>query len=355
MNTITLGLGTPQLREVLLRGFVVHQGSERRAVPIRVDEAARAVELRLLSPSELPNPSTFGTWWKSIRAISLTATATPALAVLLLVWQRGEHVRLACLPAVLGAVCLQIAVNLLNDVEDHLRLVDLPGGLGGAGVIQSGQLTAKQVRRAALAFLTFGIVLGLPALIADPAPILLAGAAGALGALGYSGKPFGLKYARLGDLAVLALCGPGLTIGVSYAARGTMDLGVVLLGLYFGLAAVGILHVNNLQDAALDKARGVRTVAQLLGKVGSRGYLVLLYVVALACPWLLVLRHQLPIAAATASLLGVPLVWALLAPVVRGDDLSAPRFTLLRVKAAQTHLALGMLMVLGLLAGFWLK
>ena len=41
----------------------------------------------------------------------------------------------------------------------------------------------------------------------------------ALGAWGYSSGP-GLKYRALGDLAVVLLCGPVLTVGFALAAFG---------------------------------------------------------------------------------------------------------------------------------------
>lgn len=296
------------------------------------------------------------TWLTAIRAPSLTATFAPSLATLLLglvqeVWVFRPVLALC---AVLGVLMVQIGVNLMNDVEDDKRAIDRPGTLGGSGVIQSGLLSRRQVERAALFAFGAGALFGLPTLIAEPALLIIVAIA-AFGSWGYS-SGVGLKYRALGDIAVLLLCGPLLTAGFALAAFGGFDLLIVALGLAFGLAAVGILHVNNLQDMANDAGRGIRTVALALGLSGARRYLVAVYAAALVI-W--------PIAALAAGLHVVAALVPLVAAVPAGQlvkrlldasadhalasgGLQAPSLALVRVDAAKVHLALGALVSVGL-------
>lgn len=349
---IRLPLGSPELARALDEGVLAINGVSTPVVATAIDATTAT-----LSPVDATTdrPSSAALWWRAIRPISLTATGTPALATLLFGALAGWLINFTiAIPAMLGALLLQIAVNLINDVEDHRRLIDLPGGPGGAGIIQRGWLRPRTIERAALLALALGIGCGVPALLRAPLPIAIIGALGVLGAFGYSGKPFGFKYRALGDLAVLALCGPGMTLGMGYAAFGQVGpelwLGLWLIGGTLGLFAVGLLHANNLEDRELDQGRGARTVATLLGDRASRVYFAALYVVALALPIVGVATGTLPKPTLAVSLLGALLV----APLVR-DVLQARPTTGLpsRARAAQAHLAVGVVFALSLFVSRW--
>jgi 1,4-dihydroxy-2-naphthoate octaprenyltransferase len=327
------------LAEVLERGrWRDPRGTLWSAQPQAVEADGR-VRVALCPPP--PAAARVGVWAQALRLPSVTAALTPCAAVWLYGASQGWAVSVGvAVCALVGAALLQLAVNLLNDVEDHARLIDLPGTLGGAGVIQAGQLSAAQVRRVAYGLLGAGLVAGAPALWRAPGPLLVIGAVAALGAWGYSAGP-GLKYKALGDLTVAALCGPCLTLGFSYAAFGRADAMAWCIGGFLGLAAVAILHVNNFQDMETDQARGARTVAGLLGVAGSKAYLVALYAVGLgvwtagalgvaALPWW---AAALPWAAAAVP---VRLTAALLTQPVTAPSLRGARW-----EAARSHLLLG--------------
>ena len=347
---LVLPVGSVELHQMLLHGRIEHQGRAWLAQPqsmLATDDDRRAdrVRVNLVAAPCAPRPASVALWLRAIRAISLTATLMPSVAILIYGGLRGWAASWWIAgSALLGVLSLQIAVNLMNDVEDHLRLIDLPGTLGGAGVIQQAWLSARTVRRVATGFLLAGVALGIPALLRAPVPLSIIGAVAVIGSIGSSGKPCGLKYRALGDIAVLAMCGPGLTLGFSLAAFGRVDAAVILLGGYFGFAAVAILHVNNLQDVAVDLEHGAVTVAAKLGPARSEKYLIALYVATFGS-WIAacILEHLSPLA------LLVPLVGVL--PVARfvhaflgATSPSAPSVKLARVSAAQLHLALGVIM-----------
>ncbi len=289
-------------------------------------------------------------WLRAIRAPSLTATLMPAVATALLGTLLGWAIApLTALFAGLGVLLVQIGVNLLNDVEDDNRGIDRPGRLGGSGVLQDGSLPPRALAQVAWAAFALGALCGLPALLREPA-LLGVVAIAALGAWGYSSGP-GLKYRALGDLAVVLLCGPVLTVGFALAAFGQASWLVAVLGLAFGFAAVGILHVNNLQDMTIDAAAGARTIALRLGAAGSRGYLVAVYALALVAWPVAAIASGLPLRAALVPLIAIVPIAALVVRLVRAsrsDRLADPAFALARVDAAKAHLALGALVSVGL-------
>ncbi len=323
----------------------------RPAAVVDDPEKGRSIRFDLLDPRAVAQPSSVKVWLQAIRAISLTATLTPSIAVLLYGILRGWAISVPlAVASIVGVLVLQIGVNLMNDVEDHRRLIDLPGTLGGAGVIQQGWLSARKVRIAAWVAFASGIVLGVPALLRSPSIMLIVGVLAVVGGVGYSWSPVGLKYKALGDLAVLLLCGPALTIGFALAAFGTFDVGVVLVGGTFGLAAVGILHCNNLQDIAVDRSRGAATVATLLGEGVSRVYLVALYVLAFSSwglAWALAMP-RLPLPALLVPAIALLPTANLLRSILTAKSMQDPKLALVRVTAAQTHLAIGALLCIGL-------
>jgi 1,4-dihydroxy-2-naphthoate octaprenyltransferase len=284
--------------------------------------------------------------FKSLRAISLTATLLPAIAIILLSLAQGLSLDVFTLStALLAMLMLQVAVNVFNDVEDYLKLIDLPDSLGGSGVIQSGWLSASQMNR--LAWVAFGLacLLALPAIIKAPEYVLICAALAGLGVLGYSGKPFRFKYRALGDVFVFLLCGPVLTLGVSIAATNTFDVSAVLLGVFFGLLACGILNANNINDIHVDSQSGAQTLASVLGFEKARWLQLSYYAVALISllplAWLLGGWLLLP-------WLVLPLIYKHISVLFKAQTCDQDSLAQIRFDAAKLHMALSVMTCLGL-------
>lgn len=285
-------------------------------------------------------------WFKAIRAISLTATFMPALAVILWLNLMGVSVNVFnAVTSIVGVLLLQIAVNLFNDVGDYLKLIDLPSSLGGSGVIQKGWLTCNQVKHGAWICLIAGCILGLPALLMSPSGILFCGIMALIGVVSYSGKPFNLKYKALGDLTVFALCGPILTMGMSYSSTGELHQGVVLIGSFFGFAAAAILNANNMNDIEVDTSRGASTLASVFGYKFARKWQVAYYLAAYICLFLL---WDISTVWILIPLLTVPLVLIQYKKLKATNNSSDPSLAEVRFDAAKLHLLMGLLLCVSL-------
>jgi 1,4-dihydroxy-2-naphthoate octaprenyltransferase len=341
--TLSLELSSLQARQALLTGYLDHEGRKRKVVARERASSSRVIFE--LVPESAARPPRALRAWQAIRPLSLTATGTPCLAVLIQGWASGWTLDPAlALTAALGAIALQIAINAYNDVEDHLKLIDFPGAPGGSGVIQKGWLTAVQMRALARGALLAGVLLGLPSLVERQGLISWISVLGGLGVLAYSGKPFGLKYRALGDFAVFALCGPGLTLGFSLAAFGRSDPATLWIGAYFGFAATGILHANNLHDIELDESRGARTLASVLGFRRAQKLVPGLYLGALASLALAAYRGDLPSWTLLAPALAGPAVFQLCRRALRASGPVSPLLSGVRFQAARAHLLLGALL-----------
>ncbi|MBX9768939.1 MAG: prenyltransferase, partial [Bdellovibrionales bacterium] len=270
-----------QARAPLTTGILRQDGQTLWLTPAAVFEDE--ILFKCAPVETVPGRNSISAWLSSFRAISLTATGAPFFMVLFYglgkSWSGNLGIGFLSLISVLG---FQIAINLLNDFEDHVRLVDLPGTFGGAGVIQRGLLSPIHVRNAAFAFLGLSFLFAIPCLIEHPKLTASLGLLGLLGVLGYSGKPFDFKYKALGDLVVFILCGPALTTGFSWMLFGKVDSGIFLVGISMGAAATGILHANNMADIVPDTRAGAKTLASVLGFHRSRLYLAALLAISYA-------------------------------------------------------------------------
>jgi 1,4-dihydroxy-2-naphthoate octaprenyltransferase len=292
---------------------------------------------------------------RTVRALSLTATLTPCVSVQLLFISRSLPFDLwRGASALAGVLCLQVAVNLFNDVGDYRRLIDLPGTLGGSGAIQNGWWSPRALNRIAWISFLIAAALGGPLILGSDHALLPVAALGALGTILYSARRFGLKYIAMGDVTVFALCGPLLTYGYAIAIGNRSPKGVLWLGTLFGLLAMGILHVNNLQDIQIDRQRGIETLAIRLGFRNSLRLLAALYAASTFTLAAAVSTKALPPEVLLAI---VPIAASALPWLRKIFTALGPESALLaecRVKAAQIHLASGLALILGLAFGIGL-
>lgn len=176
--------------------------------------------------------------------------------------------------ALLTALALQIFSNLANDYGDFQNGADGKDRVGPARMVQSGKITAEQMKRGlyvsgAIAFalgvlllnevfvvkknwVGFGVYLGI-------------GIAAIWAAFKYTaGKnPYG--YKGLGDLFVFLFFGVVSVLSMSYFLTGTVGLVAVLNTIIVGMLSMAVLHLNNLRDHISDAKTGKHTLVVKLG------------------------------------------------------------------------------------------
>lgn len=193
--------------------------------------------------------------------------------------------------AALTALLLQILSNLANDYGDFKKGLDNPDRMGPQRVMQSGQLTDRQMRR--------GMVLvGILTLLSGAALLLTAwaytswkelivfallGLGAIVAALLYTlGKhPYG--YRGLGDLFCFLFFGWVAVVGTFYLAANRFDPLVLLPATAMGFLSNAVLNINNMRDHANDKANGKSTLVVKLGLKRAFIYHVILIVGAFVC------------------------------------------------------------------------
>ncbi|MGA0163613.1 MAG: prenyltransferase [Bdellovibrionota bacterium] len=344
MNSALLKLNEndPHLKQVLWTG----KWNSQKAVLLEVYEAADGISelsFKLEEPESSSLRESLKRFLISLRLYSLPASLLPAVAVLLMSLYFGQSITwYKAFLAILGLGFLHFAVNLYNDVFDYLRLIDAPGERGGSGAILKSWFSAKYIFSIATIFLFLGVSCGVAALWGQWLVLAVIVATAVLAVVGYSNRPFGFKYRALGDLVVFFTFGPVLTVGVELAARASFSLSSLFIGVFFGLGAVGLLHVNNLEDIPIDQKRGAKTIASLMGFSKARKFLFVIYFLMFAVAVIAISFGLWPKALWVLPLILVVAFVPLARRAMKASGPYSPQMENLRIEAAKIHMLTGL-------------
>jgi 1,4-dihydroxy-2-naphthoate octaprenyltransferase len=147
-------------------------------------------------------------------------------------------------------------------------------------LVGSGLVAPNKVKAAA--FVAFGIaaVAGLVIALCTSLWLLVVGVAAIAAAWFYTGgkNPYG--YIGLGEVFVFVFFGLVATVGSTFAVSESLPSLSWLASVPVGCLACALLVVNNLRDIPTDTDAGKKTLAVRLGDRRTRGFYVLLCVVA---------------------------------------------------------------------------
>ena len=182
-------------------------------------------------------------------------------------------------PALVVSLALQVGVNYANDYSDGVRGTD-EVRVGPLRLVGSGLVAPNKVKAAA--FVAFGIaaVAGLVIALSTSLWLLVVGVAAIAAAWFYTGgkNPYG--YIGLGEVFVFVFFGLVATVGSTFAVSESLPSLSWLASVPVGCLACALLVVNNLRDIPTDMDAGKKTLAVRLGDRRTRGFYVLLCVVA---------------------------------------------------------------------------
>ena len=284
-------------------------------------------------------------WLLAIRPRTLPAAVAPVLLGTAVAAHLGGFALGPAVAALLGALMLQIASNLANDIFDNEKGADQPDRLGPTRVVSVGLLSAREVLTGLIVVLFMALCAGAYLVgVAGPA-IAAVGLAAAVSAVAYTAGPFPLGYHGLGELFVFIFFGPVAVAGTAYVQLGFLPPLAWYAGVSQGAMAANILIVNNLRDIEQDKRAGKRTLAVRFGERFCLAQYATLLAVAYLMPvvvWITGVARW----AALAPLLTLPLAYGTLMRVsrTRGSGLNA-----LLARTAQGMLLYSALFSLGIL------
>ena len=210
-------------------------------------------------------PSKSRAWLLATRPATLWAGAVPVFVGAAIAHADDAGPTSSSVVALLGALFIQIATNLVNDYADFKKGADGPERLGPARATSQGWLSPREVLSGAVLTLALAGLVGIYLSTIGGLPILVLGLVSILCAVAYTSGPMPLAYVGLGDLFVIAFFGVAAVSGTYYLETGQVTMAPVIGGLAIGALATMILVVNNLRDRENDARVGKRTLAVRFG------------------------------------------------------------------------------------------
>ncbi len=196
-----------------------------------------------------------------------------------------------------AAMIFHLAANCLNDYFDFINNVDsclTPGSLGRSHPIFTHLLEPKELFHFGLVLLMISTFLGVIFAIFVSPMIGILLVIGIFFAVFYTAKPFGLKYVRMGELAMFLAFGPLLMEGAYCIQRKTLSWEIFYLSMPVGFLAAAVLLSNNLRDKEFDAVSGVKTLAISLGRKKSLFLYNALCFLSVALVWVYMIFNLLP-------------------------------------------------------------
>jgi len=198
----------------------------------------------------------------------------------------------------LTTLFLQILSNLANDYGDAVKGTDNDNRVGPERAIQSGIITAKEMKNGIiitsilslvsglyLLYLTFGDILNLKFIL-----FLVLGLLAIAAAIKYTVGKGAYGYRALGDFFVFIFFGL-VGVGGSFylLVKESFHFGILWSAISMGAFCVMVLNLNNMRDRINDAASGKRTMAVILGFKGAKIYHYVLMIIGLSWPIILML------------------------------------------------------------------
>jgi len=231
-------------------------------------------------------------WIDVIRPKTLPAAVAPVLVGSALAFSAGYFNPLPALAAFIGALLLQIAVNLANDYFDFVNGVDTDERLGPQRATASGLISLKKMRIAIAVVILLAVLDGVYLVIVGGIPIIIIGILSIISLLAYSGGPYPLASHGLGDLFVFIFFGFVAVCGTYYVQSLSLNWIVVLGSLPSAMQITAILVVNNYRDIETDEKSGKRTLAVKIGKKATRIEYVLMLLLPYTVPFIFIITGR---------------------------------------------------------------
>ncbi|MFQ5380582.1 MAG: 1,4-dihydroxy-2-naphthoate polyprenyltransferase [Dehalococcoidia bacterium] len=300
-----------------------------------------------MSGAALPAAGSFGAWRLAIRLPTLPAAIAPVLVGCGAAIGAGVFSWGPAFAALVGALLLQVGANLANDLFDFRKGSDTAERLGPLRATQSGLLTERQVLAGAIVVFALATLSGLYLAWVAGWPVVAAGLASIAAALAYTGGPWPFGYHALGDVFTFVFFGLVATAGTYFVQAGELSILALMASVPMGCSVTAILVVNNLRDINTDAATGKNTLAVVLGDGPTRIWFGVLVAGALAGAVL-----TWPVGGGPAVVATLAAVAALISPAraVFGG-VTGPALNVTLRQTARFHLAVGLLLAIGLATG----
>ncbi len=213
--------------------------------------------------------------WLFLRATRLpflSATVIPVGLGIAIAGNDGAFDWWFALLTLIGASCVQLGLNVANDVFDTMSGADAANVTptqfsGGSRVVHYGLMKMRSLVLLMLAF--YGAAVGIGMYLAISRgfwPLFAIGVAGVLISVFYTAPPLRLVHRGLGEICVAIGFGPLMVLGAYYVQAQRFTFEAVYASIPVGILIALVLYMNEVPDRAGDAAAGKRTLPVRLSK-----------------------------------------------------------------------------------------
>ncbi|WP_405381869.1 1,4-dihydroxy-2-naphthoate octaprenyltransferase [Maribacter sp. LLG6340-A2] len=205
-------------------------------------------------------------------------------------WQGFTNLSILLL-ALLTTVGLQVTSNFANDYGDGVKGTDNSDRIGPQRALQSGLLTAIQLKRGIYISIVINIFLVILLVLVSFGTdnldyiilFLVLGGFAIWAAIKYTVGKSAYGYYGLGDVFVFVFFGLVSVLGTHFLFVKSFYPLALLPAISIGLLSVGVLNLNNMRDHRSDQAVGKNTVVVKMGYAKAKKYHYLILVTAFLC------------------------------------------------------------------------
>ena len=182
--------------------------------------------------------------------------------------------------ALITTLFLQVLSNLANDYGDSSHGVDNDNRVGPKRAVQSGKISAAEMKTAIIIFTALSLAAGIPLVfiglqgtgIGGKIFFFALGLLAIISAIKYTvgRKPYG--YYGYGDLFVFVFFGLVGVMGTYFLISNRFEPEVLLPAAAVGFLSVAVLNLNNMRDRENDAKSGKFTLVVRLGIRAARIY-----------------------------------------------------------------------------------
>jgi 1,4-dihydroxy-2-naphthoate octaprenyltransferase len=243
-------------------------------------------------------------WLGAMRLRTLPLALSSILAGIALSMERASVELLPAILIVLTTIFLQILSNFANDYGDFKNGADNTERIGPKRAVQSGVISATQMKNAIILLAVLSLVsgfsllwltLGNRGLFLEALSLLVIGLGAIAAAIKYTaGKnPYG--YKGWGDFFVFLFFGIVGVGGTTFLLAGNITWSDGLLILTVGCLSTAVLNLNNLRDHINDAKTGKKTLVVKWGFEDAKFYHYVLIITALVSAGMFALLMNNPL------------------------------------------------------------
>jgi 1,4-dihydroxy-2-naphthoate polyprenyltransferase len=207
--------------------------------------------------------------WLFLRATRLpflSATVIPVGLGIAIAGNDGAFTWWLALLTLIGACCVQLGLNVANDVFDTMSGADAANVTptqfsGGSRVVHYGLMSMRSLVALMVGFYAVAVGIGLFLAIDRGFWALFGiGLAGVLISVFYTAPPLRLVHRGLGEICVGVGFGPLMVLGAYYVQAERFTWEALFASIPVGILIALVLYMNEVPDRAGDAAAGKRTL-----------------------------------------------------------------------------------------------